>query len=215
MTINAGDPLSAPDQGVGGEAAFSFTDKRRIDPETGEAKPPVEPVETSGPLSIEDQVNEALAGMALPVDPASDELTAARVEAAEHLDALQRERAAFTNYRNRALRDQEAARARGIEDVLTGLLPVLDDIARARDAGELAGPMAAIADKLDESLAKFGVTRYGAVGETFDPTIHDALMHREDVEMSEQIIELVIEPGYLIGEKVARAARVGVVGPQG
>ena len=145
---------------------------------------------------------------------ADAELLAARAEAAGHLDALQRERASFTNYRNRTLREQEAARVRGIEDVLTALLPVLDDIDRARAAAELTGPFAAITEKLDAALAKFDIERYGAVGEEFDPNVHDAFMHRVDPDVPVPTVELIIEPGYRIGEKIARAARVGVVGPE-
>ncbi|MBE1875883.1 nucleotide exchange factor GrpE [Myceligenerans pegani] len=139
---------------------------------------------------------------------------AAKAEAAQHLDALQRERASFTNYRNRALRDQEIARERGVQDVLAALLPVLDDVERAKQHGELSGPMAAIAEKLDQSLAKFGVERFGQVGEEFDPQVHDALMHNTDAEATSTTVNLVVEPGYRIGEKVVRAARVGVVGPE-
>jgi molecular chaperone GrpE len=144
---------------------------------------------------------------------AKAQLAAAQEQSAEHLDALQRERASFTNYRNRSLREQEAARVRGVEDVLTGLLPVLDAIERARGHGELDGPMATISSQLEESLAKFGVERYGAVGDVFDPHIHEAFMHREVDTVTEPTVELVIEPGYRIGEKLVRAARVGVVGP--
>ncbi|MEK8227338.1 nucleotide exchange factor GrpE [Oerskovia sp. M15] len=138
----------------------------------------------------------------------------AQAEAAQHLDALQRERASFTNYRNRSLRDQEAARVKGVEDVLAALLPVLDDIDRARQHGELDGPFVAISDKLDASLAKFGIERYGVVGEEFDPNVHEALMHQVDPTATSATVNLVIEPGYRIGEKVVRAARVSVVGPE-
>jgi len=153
---------------------------------------------------------------ALDFEPSAEtaELEKAKAEAAEHLDQLQRERASFTNYRNRALRDQEAARTRGLEDVLTALLPVLDDIERAKVHAELSGPMAAIAEKLDASLGRFGIERYGVVGEEFDPTIHDALMHRTTADAASTTVELVIEPGYRIGERIVRAARVGVVGPE-
>ncbi len=98
--------------------------------------------------------------------------------------------------------------------MLTALLPVLDDIDRARQHGELTGPFAAIADKLDASLEKFGIERYGAVGDEFDPTVHEALMHQPDPEATATTVNLVIEPGYRIGERVVRAARVSVVGPQ-
>ncbi|QAY69716.1 nucleotide exchange factor GrpE [Xylanimonas protaetiae] len=190
-------------QGTPEDQPFSFTDKRKVDPETGAAR--------EGSAAGEP---DPLAGLDFEPSPETAELEKAKAEAAEHLDQLQRERASFTNYRNRALRDQEAARARGLEDVLTALLPVLDDVERAKAHGDLAGPMAAIAEKLDASLAKFGIERFGAVGEVFDPTLHDALMHRETDTVIEPTIELVIEPGYRIGERVVRAARVGVVGPQ-
>lgn len=194
---------------------FQFTDKRKVDPETGG------PRESAGSGSAGDDsassVTDPLAGLDFePSDEAEVDaaVLAAKAEAAEHLDALQRERASFTNYRNRSLRDQEAARTRGVEDVLTALLPVLDDIDRARQHGELTGPFAAIAEKLDASLEKFGIERYGKVGEEFDPTVHEALMHQPDPEATVTTVNLVIEPGYRIGDRVVRAARVSVVGPE-
>ena len=195
---------------------FQFTDKRKVDPETAQ------PRESAAGGDAAEGAEQApgadpLAG--LDFEPSGEAevdaaVLAAKAEAAEHLDALQRERASFTNYRNRALRDQEAARTKGIEDVLTGLLPVLDDVDRARQHGELTGPFAAIADKLDASLARFGIERYGTVGEEFDPTVHEALMHQADPETTTATVNLVIEPGYRIGERVVRAARVSVVGPE-
>ena len=195
---------------------FQFTDKRKVDPETAQ------PRESAAGGDAAEGAEQApgadpLAG--LDFEPSGEAevdaaVLAAKAEAAEHLDALQRERASFTNYRNRALRDQEAARTKGIEDVLTGLLPVLDDVDRARQHGELTGPFAAIADKLDASLARFGIERYGTVGEEFDPNIHEALMHQADPEATTATVNLVIEPGYRIGERVVRAARVSVVGPE-
>ena len=194
--------------GAGQDPPFEFTDKRRIDPETGEAR---EPAEESA-----DSSEDPLAGLDFTPDHGEDaELVAAQALAAERLDALQRERASFTNYRNRSLRDQEAARSRGMEDVVTGLLPVLDDIDRARAAGELEGPFLAISEKLDGALAKFGIERYGAVGEEFDPNVHEALMHQDDDTRETTTVLHVIESGYRLGEKVVRAARVAVVGPQG
>ena len=151
--------------------------------------------------------DDALAGV-------DDELAAAQSEAAAHLDALQRERAEFVNYRNRAKRESEASRSRGVEDVLVALLPVLDDVDRARAAGDLTGPFAAIADKLDGVLAKYGVERYGQVGEEFDPNLHHALMHQTDADATSTTISIVIEGGYRIGDKVVRPANVAVVGPE-
>ncbi len=199
----------SPDGPDGPEQPFQFTDKRKVTPEGERVSP-------SG-ASPDGDSTDPLAGLDFEPTGAAGEdsaILAAKAEAAEHLEALQRERASFTNYRNRALRDQESARTRGIEDVLTGLLPVLDDIDRVRQAGDLAGPFAAIVEKLDGSLTKFGIERYGAVGEEFDPTVHDALMHQADPEATTTTIKVVIEPGYRIGDKVVRAARVSVVGPE-
>ncbi|GAB6939634.1 nucleotide exchange factor GrpE [Isoptericola variabilis] len=199
-----------PEPEGSGDTPFQFTDKRKVDPESGAAREPSGgegTPESPDPLAALDFEPEGEAAE-------SAEVLKAKAEAAEHLDALQRERASFTNYRNRSLRDQEAARTQGTQDVLVALLPVLDDIERAKQHAELSGPMAAIAEKLDASLAKFGIERYGVVGEEFDPTLHEALMHNVDPDATATTIAMVVEPGYRIGERVVRAARVGVVGPE-
>jgi molecular chaperone GrpE len=215
-----------------GDAPFQFTDKRKVDPATGAPREAAAPSgeqagSQAGEAAQDPAESEAFEAVGDGVDPLealdfqpegeaaeNAEVLRARAEAAEHLDALQRERAAFTNYRNRTLREQESARRQGTQDVLTALLPVLDDIERAKQHAELSGPMAAIAEKIDQTLARFGVARFGAVGEEFDPTVHEALMHSTDAEAKATTVNLVVEPGYRIGEKVVRAARVGVVGPE-
>jgi len=218
-------PETPSPDGEGASPSFQFTDKRKVTRDSSVVEPLDSATTTSSHQparsdeeaagspdpALADAVNEAMSGLSLD-DP--QDLAAVRAERDAHLDSLQRERASFTNYRNRAIRDQEAARGRGVEDVLTALLPVLDDIERARTHDELTGPMAAIAEKIDASLNKFGIERYGAAGELFDPTLHDALMHRADEAAAEQTIDLVIEPGYRLGERVIRAARVGTVGPE-
>lgn len=213
MTSDAQGPeeLGSEDQ------PFHFTDKRKVTPEGQPKEAAPEGVGSVPGSAGNDAESDPLAGLDFePTGEAGDDaaLLAAQSEAAAHLDALQRERASFTNYRNRSLRDQEAARVKGVEDVLAALLPVLDDIDRARQHGELDGPFVAISDKLDASLAKFGIERYGVVGEEFDPTVHEALMHQVDPEATSATVNMVIEPGYRIGEKVVRAARVSVVGPE-
>ena len=193
------------------ESPFEFTDKRRIDPETGE------PREQAAPSEVPAAAGAPDGDVQVPDDASSledDALTATQKLADERLDDLLRERASFTNYRNRSLRDQEAARAKGIEDVLGALLPVLDDTDRARQAGELEGPFVAIAEKLDAALARFDVVRFGSVGEEFDPNLHDALLHVVSAEADVTTVKFVVEPGYRIGERVVRAARVAVVGPE-
>lgn len=223
------NPQGTPEPEGSEEHPFHFTDKRKVN-NSGDQSRPAEP--SDEPASVDGSASDGeTAPVVEPAETDSDplegldfepsgeaaeasEVLKAKAEAAEHLDALQRERASFTNYRNRALRDQEAARNRGVQDVLAALLPVLDDVERAKQHGELSGTMAAIAEKLDQSLQKFGVERFGKVGEEFDPNLHEALMHSTDADATASTVNLVVEPGYKIGEKVVRAARVGVVGPE-
>jgi len=164
------------------------------------------------------------------VDPAaapttadsSTELEAARALAEERLADLQRLQAEYVNYRRRVERDRDVARENAIAGVLEALLPVLDAVHLARQHGDLeSGPFAAIADKLESVLARFGLSRFGEPGETFDPTVHEALMHTE-AELAEGTTETtvvqVLQPGYRqstgSGDKVLRAARVAVADPR-
>jgi molecular chaperone GrpE len=137
--------------------------------------------------------------------------------AAEHLDDLRRLQAEYVNYKRRVDRDRDLARDRGVTQVVEALLPVLDDVYAARAHGELEGtPFAAIADKLEATLGKFGVTALGTKGEPFDPTIHEALMHVE-AELPEDAttttVVQVIQPGFKMGDRVVRPARVSVADP--
>ncbi|WP_265523024.1 nucleotide exchange factor GrpE [Oerskovia flava] len=214
--MTAEDP-QGPTENGSEDKPFQFTDKRKVDPETARPRESAAGAEDAEQPAGEPAEGDPLAGLDFePSGEAGDDaaLIEAQAQAAEHLDALQRERASFTNYRNRAVRDQEAARVRGVEDVLAALLPVLDDVDRARQHDELSGPFVAIAEKLDVTLAKFGVERYGQVGEEFDPAVHEALMHSTDADATASTVTMVIEPGYRIGDKVVRAARVAVVGPE-
>ena len=146
-----------------------------------------------------------------------DELTPlgkAKKEAADYLEALQRERAEFINFRNRASKEQERFRQHGIIDVLTALLPALDDIDRIREHGELNDSMTAVAAKIDKAFEKFGVEKFGEKGEDFDPTRHDAILHKPDASAEKETVDTVVEAGYRIGDRVIRAARVVVASPQ-
>jgi molecular chaperone GrpE len=137
--------------------------------------------------------------------------------AATLLADLQRLQAEYVNYKKRVDRDREVIRHAAVGGVVESLLPVLDDIHSAREAGALeAGPFTAIAEKLESILAKFGVERLGASGEEFDPNVHEALMHVE-AELPEgatgTTVVQVIQPGYRIGDRLVRAARVSVADP--
>ncbi len=137
--------------------------------------------------------------------------------AATLLADLQRLQAEYVNYKKRVDRDREVIRHTAVGSVVESLLPVLDDIHMARQAGDLAGgPFAAIADKLESTLGRFGVERVGEAGQEFDPNVHEALMHVE-AELPEgatgTTVVQVLQPGYRIGDRLVRAARVSVADP--
>ncbi|PAU69615.1 heat shock protein GrpE [Bifidobacterium italicum] len=138
----------------------------------------------------------------------------AKKEAAEYLEALQRERAEFINYRNRTRKDMDRARQQGIIDVLTAELPALDDIDRIREHGEMDESFKAVAAKIDKTFEKFGVEKFGVKGEDFDPTKHEAVLHKPDPDAEKATVDTVVEAGYRIGDRVIRAARVVVASPQ-
>ncbi|ALE08879.1 nucleotide exchange factor GrpE [Bifidobacterium longum subsp. infantis] len=138
----------------------------------------------------------------------------AKKEAADYLEALQRERAEFINYRNRTQKEQERFRQHGIIDVLTALLPALDDIDRIREHSEMDDSFKAVATKIDKAFEKFGVEKFGEKGEDFDPTKHDAILHKPDANAEKETVDTVVEAGYRIGDRVIRAARVVVASPQ-
>ena len=143
------------------------------------------------------------------------------VLAGERLADLQRLQAEYVNYKRRVDRDRAVVQERAVQSVIEALLPVLDDIHAAREHGDLAeGPFSAIADKLESTLGKFGLVRYGSVGEEFDPNLHEALMHTAwpqdgSVEPTgSTTVVQVLQPGYRSGEQVLRAARVAVADPE-
>ncbi len=144
------------------------------------------------------------------------------VLAAERLSDLQRLQAEYVNYKRRVDRDRALVQERVVRDVLESLLPVLDDIHAAREHGDLeGGPFAAIADKLESSLGRYGLVRYGDKGEVFDPQQHEALMHApwpaDDGDLpgdaTATTVVTVLQPGYRAGEQVLRPARVAVADP--
>ena len=142
--------------------------------------------------------------------------------AAELKGDLQRLQAEYVNYKRRVDRDREVIKTNAVSNVVESLIPVLDDIYLARQHGDLTdGPFAAIADKLEATLAKQGVVRFGEVGETFDPHVHEALMHgvwdpsNEALpkDATDTTIVTVLQPGYRTGERIVRPARVAVADP--
>lgn len=149
------------------------------------------------------------------------ELEQAKAEAAQAQDDLARSRADLYNlqqeYQGFVRRSREGAaghRAAGQASVVEALIPVLDEIELARQHGDLTGTFETTATKLETLLAdKFGLERFGEVGEAFDPQLHEALMAVESSEVTEPTVAMVLQPGYKLGEKVVRAARVQVSNP--
>src|SRR5215472_7996163 len=152
-----------------------------------------------------------------PVQPGGQQSDAAAADLAaklaERTADLQRVQAEYANYRKRVDRDRAAVREFALAGVLTELLPVLDDVGRAREHEELTGGFKAVADRLESATAKLGLTTFGEPGETFDPNIHEALMHSYSPEVTEPTCVQVLQPGYKVGERILRPARVAVAEP--
>lgn len=142
------------------------------------------------------------------------QLDQVRMALGERTTDLQRLQAEYQNYRRRVERDRVAVREIAIANLLTELLPVLDDIGRAREHGELVGGFKSVAESLETVAAKMGLQQFGKEGEPFDPTIHEALMHSYAPDVSETTCVAILQPGYRIGERTIRPARVAVAEPQ-
>lgn len=186
----------------------TFVDKRKIDPETGQTRD-AEPV-------VESLAGAAAAPQPDSVDEGTQPETAAPEtnELAERTADLQRLQAEYANYRRRVERDRAANREAAVAAVLTNFIPVLDDIGRAREHGELDGAFRAVGESLEQLVEKLGLTRYGVPGDAFDPTVHEALTHAHSDDVTEATCVEVFQPGYRIGDRVVRPARVAVAEPQ-
>lgn len=212
------------DQHNNEEEPIRFTDKRRIDPETGKLREQPEDHQAAGqdqaaseqtdPLSqVEDILNaagseteETETGETTQDEPATD-------VAAELREDLQRVQAEFINYRRRVERDREVAKDNANFAMLEAMLPVLDDIDAADAAGDLEGPFAAIARKLVTTLEGVGLVKQDAdsvVGQPFDPAHHEAMLRQPSSEVPEEHVVQVFRNGYLHNERVLRAAQVMV-----
>ena len=197
----------------GGEEPVVISDKRKIDPETGELRQsggffsspfgrksdPGDPDEASQPISIQTEADLAL--------------EAAKQEAAERTADLQRVTAEYANYRKRVDRDRDAVVKNAKASVLTEMLTVLDDIDRADRHGDLTGAFKAVADRLTGILTKAGLTQFGAVGDEFDPAQHEAVQFATSPDVAVQTVTTVMRHGYTLGDRLVRAAVVGVTGP--
>ncbi|MGW1227287.1 nucleotide exchange factor GrpE [Streptomyces sp. NPDC001478] len=142
------------------------------------------------------------------------QLDQARSALNERTGDLQRLQAEYQNYRRRVERDRVTVKEIAVAALLSELLPVLDDVGRARDHGELVGGFKSVAESLETVVAKLGLQQFGKEGEPFDPTIHEALMHSYAPDVTETTCVAILQPGYRIGERTIRPARVAVAEPQ-
>ncbi|NBU32382.1 MAG: nucleotide exchange factor GrpE [Actinobacteria bacterium] len=179
------------------EEGVKITDKRKLDPETGELR-------VSGAQAPDTSATEDLeSGTATISDPIA-ELTA----------DLQRVQAEFVNYRKRVERDRLIEREAAIAKVLTELLPVLDDIGRARSHGELEGGFKSVGEALEATVARLGLTSFGQPGDEFDPMRHEAITHEHSAEVVKPTCVSVFQPGYEFAGRIIRAAIVSVADPE-
>ena len=178
-------------------------DKRRIDPVTGKVRvPPAGEQPAGGGVHVDEADPGAAASAA--------EVEALQAQLDERTGDLQRITAEYSNYRRRVERDRQLVIDVAKAQVTSQLLTVLDDIERAQEHGDLSGAFKAVADKLVAALQAQGLEPFGAVGEVFDPAVHEAVQHSTAADVSEPTVTAVLRPGYRFGERVLRPAMVAV-----
>jgi molecular chaperone GrpE len=199
-------------------------DRRRIDPATGQvreqssgtspgkhARGPAGP--GADPGAAAPPPPEGTARPTREEAPDKADMPEMTTQLAERTADLQRLQAEYANYRKRVERDRLAVREQALANVLAELLPVLDDVGRAREHGELSGGFKSVADVLEATVTKLGLVRYGEPGEGFDPNVHEALLHSYSDEVSEPTCVQILQAGYKVGDRILRPARVAVAEP--
>ena len=175
-----------------------------------------EPVTSTGsfPEAAAEMANETEVEDPLPAAPPVADVTGLEARLAERTADLQRLQAEYVNYKRRVDRDRELVKQNATYTALAPITEVLDTIDRAREHGELEGGFKAVAEQLERIVAGVGLVKFGAVGDPFDPTIHEALSHiGEDPDVEVTTCKVIAKAGYRIGERVVRAAQVLVVDP--
>jgi molecular chaperone GrpE len=145
-----------------------------------------------------------------PGGPAEAELA---TKLAERTADLQRVSAEYANYRKRVDRDRLVVREQALANVLVALLPVLDDIGRAQEHGELVGGFEKVAQSLESIVTKLGLVAFGNEGEPFDPNVHEAVSLIQSAGVTEPTCIQILQPGYKVGDRIVRPARVIVAEP--
>jgi molecular chaperone GrpE len=177
------------------------------------------PDETAGPRDDQDSAEtpespeetpEMITGQVITDGTKAAEL---ETQLAERTADLQRLQAEYANYRKRVDRDRVAVREQAMASTLAGLLPVLDAIDQAREHGELSGGFKSVADSLQAAVGRLGLVTYGEKGDPFDPKVHEALTHSYSSDVTEDTCVEILQPGYKVGERILRPARVAVAEP--
>ncbi|HWH26555.1 MAG TPA: nucleotide exchange factor GrpE [Pseudolysinimonas sp.] len=187
-------------------------------PDVESAEP--EAPEVDGDVADVEGVEDLIAAEGPDVEISDDDLELLQ-EAERDLVSEYRERAAraeaeLKNFRTRVERDRMANREAVIAEVIRALLPAIDDLDRAEAHGDLieGGPLALVAQKFRGGFEKYGLKAVGAKGEPFDPKLHEALVQVYSAEVTVNTVADVIEPGYALGERLIRPAKVAVSVPQ-
>jgi molecular chaperone GrpE len=160
-----------------------------------------------------ERANLAVTELLAKLAERTNELQGVQAELAERTNDVQRLQAEFSNYKKRVERDRQAVKEAAVAGALSELLPVLDDIGRAREHGELEGGFRQVGESFEAVVAKLGLARFGASGEIFDPNLHEALMSTTSPDVDEVSVHMVFRPGYRIGERIVRPAQVQVAEP--
>ncbi len=215
MSQTPGTEGAPPPEGDGAPEGFVVRDNRRIDPVTGKVRPtpPTTPPAPAPGVPDPDAPGDGASEADAFAQALAAELAAAVPDREAELTAdLQRVTAEYANYRKRVERDRDAVRELAVSGALAELLPLLDDIDRARDHGELEGAFRSVGEGLEQTVARLGLEQYGTVGEEFDPAVHEALMHTESEAegVLVTVVSAVYQRGYRFAGRVVRPARVGV-----
>jgi molecular chaperone GrpE len=175
---------------------------------------PLDPTEEPVPdTEVEEPVETLHRASEVGESTSIDALLDARV--AELTNDLQRLQAEYVNYKRRVDRDRELIAENAAYKALSPIVEVLDTIDRAREHGELTEDLKQVADQLERVVSAQGLTKFGEVGEAFDPTVHEALSHLgTDPDVEVTTVKLLAKAGYRIGDRVVRAAQVLVVDPE-
>jgi len=166
-----------------------------------------------GVTSPEGEATPAAGGGTQSAPAESAQLSKLQNQLAERTADLQRLQAEYSNYRKRVDRDRVTVREHAVAGTLLELLPVLDAIGQARDHGELSGGFKSVADSLQAVTGKLGLVSYGQRGDAFDPKIHEALTYVDSADVTEDTCVDIFQPGYKVGERILRPARVAVAAP--